>query len=423
MEGKNGLMTHGNIAKQLIVFAIPLLVGNLFQQLYNTVDSIVVGNFIGDQALAAVNSSGPIIDMLVSFFMGLSLGAGVLISNYFGAQDCQGVKEGVHTAMALALVSSLITTIVGVIFTPIILKWVRVDSSVIGQSIIYLRIYFLGVIGLIIYNMISGILRAVGDSKYPLYFLVVSSIVNIILDLVFVVIFKMGIAGVAIATTIAQITSALLSIDILKKTAKIGMPSAMQNAVVSFSNIIMQSNINVFGAYAMAGTGSYTKIDGFAILPVLSFAMALTTFVGQNKGAQEYERIKKGARIGTLISCGIILTLTIIIVFTTPYLLRIFSSNSQVIEYGRTMMLCIAPGYLFLTLSQCICGVLRGVGRTNIPMFVLIGCWCIFRVIWVTVTTNIFHNIVFVNLGWPVSWIFSSLVLGIYYYKANWLYD
>lgn len=444
MEGKNGLMTHGNIAKQLIVFAIPLLVGNLFQQLYNTVDSIVVGNFIGDQALAAVNSSGPIIDMLVSFFMGLSLGAGVLISNYFGAQDCQGVKEGVHTAMALALVSSLITTIVGVIFTPIILKWVRVDSSVIGQSIIYLRIYFLGVIGLIIYNMISGILRAVGDSKYPLYFLVVSSIVNIILDLVFVVIFKMGIAGVAIATTIAQITSAILSIyilvrskemyklelqqihfypDILKKTAKIGMPSAMQNAVVSFSNIIMQSNINVFGAYAMAGTGSYTKIDGFAILPVLSFAMALTTFVGQNKGAQEYERIKKGARIGTLISCGIILTLTIIIVFTTPYLLRIFSSNSQVIEYGRTMMLCIAPGYLFLTLSQCICGVLRGVGRTNIPMFVLIGCWCIFRVIWVTVTTNIFHNIVFVNLGWPVSWIFSSLVLGIYYYKANWLYD
>ena len=186
MEGKNGLMTHGNIAKQLIVFAIPLLVGNLFQQLYNTVDSIVVGNFIGDQALAAVNSSGPIIDMLVSFFMGLSLGAGVLISNYFGAQDCQGVKEGVHTAMALAIFSSLITTIVGVIFTPIILKWVRVDSSVIGQSIIY----FLGVIGLIIYNMISGILRAVGDSKYPLYFLVVSSIVNIILDLVFVVIFK-----------------------------------------------------------------------------------------------------------------------------------------------------------------------------------------------------------------------------------------
>lgn len=179
----------------------------------------------------------------------------------------------------------------------------------------------------------------------------------------------------------------------------------------------------MFGAYAMAGTGSYTKIDGFAILPVLSFAMALTTFVGQNKGAQEYERIKKGARIGTLISCGIILTLTIIIVFTTPYLLRIFSSNSQVIEYGRTMMLCIAPGYLFLTLSQCICGVLRGVGRTNIPMFVLIGCWCIFRVIWVTVTTNIFHNIVFVNLGWSVSWIFSSLVLGIYYYKANWLYD
>lgn len=444
MEGRKGLMTQGNIAKQLVMFAIPLLIGNLFQQLYNTVDSIVVGNFIGDNALAAVNSSGPIIDLLVSFFMGLSLGASVLISNYFGAQDKQNVKKSVHTAMALALVSSIVVTIIGVLFTPLILSWVRVDQGVIGQSIIYLRIYFLGIIGLIIYNMISAILRAVGDSKHPLYFLIVSSIVNIGLDLLFVIVFKMGIAGVGIATTIAQIVSAILSIhilmkskeiyklelrqigfypEILKKTIKVGMPSAMQNGVVSFSNIIMQSNINAFGAYAMAGNGSYAKIDGFAILPVLSFAMALTTFVGQNKGAQEYTRIKQGARIGTLISCGIILTLTVVIVFSAPYLLQVFSSNPKVIEYGKIMMFCVTPGYLFLTLSQCICGVLRGVGRTNVPMFVLIGCWCVFRVIWVMITTNIFHNIIFVNLGWPISWLLSTIVLIVYYYKANWLYD
>lgn len=305
MKGNNGLMTQGNIAKQLVWFAIPLLIGNLFQQLYNTVDSIVVGNFIGDNALAAVNSSGSIIDLLVSFFMGLSLGGSVLISNYFGAQDKIGVKKSVHTAMALALVSSIIVTVIGVVLTPTILQLVKVDSQVIDQSIIYLRIYFLGITGLIIYNMVSAILRAVGDSKHPLYFLIVSSIVNIILDLVFVVVFKMGIAGVAIATTIAQIFSAILSIfilmkstemykltlrqikfypDVLRKTVKIGLPSAMQNGVVSFSNIIMQTNINVFGTYAMAGSGSYTKIDGFAILPVISFAMALTTFVGQNKG-------------------------------------------------------------------------------------------------------------------------------------------
>lgn len=444
MKGNNGLMTQGNIAKQLVWFAIPLLIGNLFQQLYNTVDSIVVGNFIGDNALAAVNSSGSIIDLLVSFFMGLSLGGSVLISNYFGAQDKIGVKKSVHTAMALALVSSVIVTIIGVVFTPMILKLVKVDSQVIDQSIIYLRIYFLGIIGLIIYNMVSAILRAVGDSKHPLYFLIVSSIVNIVLDLIFVVVFKMGIAGVAIATTIAQIFSAILSIyilmksteiyklelrqikfypDVLRKTIKIGMPSAMQNGVVSFSNIIMQTNINVFGAYAMAGSGSYTKIDGFAILPVISFAMALTTFVGQNKGAQEYERIKKGARIGTMISCGIIISLSIVILFGAPYLLGIFSSNQEVIEYGKKMMICVVPGYLFLTLSQCICGVLRGVGRTNVPMFVLIGCWCVFRVAWVTITTDIFHNIIFVNLGWPISWLLSTIILVIYYRKANWLYD
>lgn len=444
MKGNNGLMTQGNIAKQLVWFAIPLLIGNLFQQLYNTVDSIVVGNFIGDNALAAVNSSGSIIDLLVSFFMGLSLGGSVLISNYFGAQDKIGVEKSVHTAMALALVSSIIVTVIGVVLTPTILQLVKVDSQVIDQSIIYLRIYFLGITGLIIYNMVSAILRAVGDSKHPLYFLIVSSIVNIILDLVFVVVFKMGIAGVAIATTIAQIFSAILSIyilmkstemykltlrqikfypDVLRKTVKIGLPSAMQNGVVSFSNIIMQTNINVFGAYAMAGSGSYTKIDGFAILPVISFAMALTTFVGQNKGAQEYERIKKGARIGTMISCGIIITLSLVILFGAPYLLGIFSSNPEVIEYGKKMMICVVPGYLFLTLSQCICGVLRGVGRTNVPMFVLIGCWCVFRVAWVMITTDIFHNIIFVNLGWPISWVLSTIILVIYYRKANWLYD
>ena len=212
MGKNNGLMIKGNIWKQLVIFAIPLLIGNLFQQLYNTVDSVVVGNFIGDQALAAVNSSGPIIDMLVSFFTGLSLGSGVLISNYYGGQDRQGVFCSVHTAMALGIVFSLFATIVGIIFTPSILTLVKVDPSVINQSIVYLRIYFLGVSGLIIYNMVSGILRAVGDSRHPLYFLIVSSFINVVLDLLFVIVFKMGIAGVAIATSIAQVASAILSI-------------------------------------------------------------------------------------------------------------------------------------------------------------------------------------------------------------------
>lgn len=444
MNENNGLMTQGSIAKQLILFAIPLLIGNMFQQLYNTVDSIVVGNFIGDQALAAVNSSGPIIDMLVSFFAGLSLGAGVLISNYFGAQEKENVFCSVHSAMALGIVASIFATVVGVVFTPTILNWVKVDPDIVKHSITYLRIYFLGVSGLIIYNMVSGILRAVGDSKHPLYFLIVSSFINIVLDLLFVVVFKMGIAGVAIATSIAQVASAILSIYVLvtskemyrlevkkinfypyflKKSIKIGMPSALQNAVVSFSNIIMQTNINIFGAYAMAGSGSYTKIDGFAILPVLSLSMALTTFVGQNKGAKDYKRIKRGAKIGILISCAVILGLSVIVILATPYLLKIFSTNVNVISYGTLMMQCLAPGYLFLTVSQAVCGILRGVGKTSIPMIVLIGCWCVFRVIWVTITANVYHNIMFVYLGWPISWVLSTVILLIYYYKANWLQE
>lgn len=444
MEKNNGLMIKGNIWKQLVIFAIPLLIGNLFQQLYNTVDSVVVGNFIGDQALAAVNSSGPIIDMLVSFFTGLSLGSGVLISNYYGGQDRQGVFCSVHTAMALGIVFSLFATIVGIIFTPSILTLVKVDPSVINQSIVYLRIYFLGVSGLIIYNMVSGILRAVGDSRHPLYFLIVSSFINVVLDLLFVIVFKMGIVGVAIATSIAQVASAILSIyilittveiyrlqprkirfywDFLKRTIEIGLPSALQNAVVSFSNIIMQTNINVFGAYAMAGSGSYTKIDGFVILPVISMSMALTTFVGQNKGANNYQRIKKGARTGILISCGIIVVLSVGIIFTTPYLLHFFSSNTEVINYGLIMMKCLVPGYIFLTLSQAICGILRGVGKTKIPMIVLIGCWCLFRVLWVMITVRLFHNIVYVNLGWPVSWVLSTIILLVYYYKVDWIKD
>ena len=444
MEKNNGLMIKGNIWKQLVIFAIPLLIGNLFQQLYNTVDSVVVGNFIGDQALAAVNSSGPIIDMLVSFFTGLSLGSGVLISNYYGGQDRQGVFCSVHTAMALGIVFSLFATIVGIIFTPSILTLVKVDPSVINQSIVYLRLYFLGVSGLIIYNMVSGILRAVGDSRHPLYFLIVSSFINVVLDLLFVIVFKMGIVGVAIATSIAQVASAILSIyilittveiyrlqprkirfywDFLKRTIEIGLPSALQNAVVSFSNIIMQTNINVFGAYAMAGSGSYTKIDGFVILPVISMSMALTTFVGQNKGANNYQRIKKGARTGILISCGIIVVLSVGIIFTTPYLLHFFSSNTEVINYGLIMMKCLVPGYIFLTLSQAICGILRGVGKTKIPMIVLIGCWCLFRVLWVMITVRLFHNIVYVNLGWPVSWVLSTIILLVYYYKVDWIKD
>lgn len=440
---QKGLMTSGNIWKELLLFSIPLVIGNLFQQLYNTVDSIVVGNFIGDNALASVNSSGSIINLLVSFFMGLSLGAGVVISNYFGARNEEGVQKAIHTSMALTLVSGLIATILGVLFTPMILKAVNVDPEVMGNSVLYLRVYFLGISGLIIYNMGSGMLRAVGDSKSPLYFLIVSSITNIVLDLLFVAVFKMGIAGVALATIIAQFASASLVVyklthtkEIYKltlnkirfhketflKMIKIGLPSAFQNAIVSLSNVVVQANINSFGKVAMAGAGSYMKVDGFAILPVMSFSMALTTFVGQNMGAKQYNRVKKGAMAGIVMSCITSGVISLLLVIFAPQVMMIFSKNPQVIEIGKTMMFCVVPGYLLLAVSHCLAGVMRGAGLTKIPMFVMIFCWCICRVIWISITVSIFHDIKFVFMGWPVTWLLSAIILIIYYKKANWLY-
>lgn len=443
MKNKNnGLMIEGNILKQLLLFSIPLILGNLFQQLYNTIDSIVVGNYIGDSALAAVNSSGAIIDLIVSFFMGLSVGAGVVISNHYGAQNNQSVEDSVHTAMALTIVCGIITTLIGVLFTPYILNLVHVAPEVMDNSVLYLKLYFSGIIGLVTYNMGSGILRAIGDSKTPLYFLIISSITNIILDILFVSQFKMGIAGVAYATIIAQFLSATLVIiklmkanasyklhlkkirfhkEFLYRMIQIGIPGAIQNAIVSVSNVVVQANINSFGKYAMAGAGSYMKIDGFAILPVMSFSMALTTFTGQNAGASKFDRVKKGAKIGILLSLCTTLIISIILLLFAPEILTIFSKNSEVIRYGKLMMNCVLPGYMLLAISQCIAGVLRGVGLTKVPMFIMVLCWCICRIIWIIVMVHLFNNISFVFLGWPITWLLSTVLFVIYYRKVNWL--
>lgn len=439
---QKGLMTEGSIFKQILYFSIPLIIGNLFQQLYNTVDSIVVGNFIGDNALAAVNSSGAIVQLLISFFMGLSMGGGVTISNYFGARNREGVHKAVHTTFALSVLSGVLATIIGVVFTPAILKLVNVDPDVMADSVLYLRIYFMGILGLIVYNMCSGMLRAVGDSRHPLYFLIVSSVINVVLDILFVAVFNLGIAGVAYATLIAQFASAILSIrqlmradqmyklelkkvrfhmDILKKIIKIGLPSALQNAIVSFSNVVVQANINSFGKEAMAGAGSYMKVDGFALMPVMSFSMALTTFVGQNIGAKEFERVKKGTKIGVLMSCTTILIISMILLVFAPQVMSIFSSNPNVIAVGKTMMYSVVPGYLFVAISHALAGVLRGAGLTKIPMYVMVVCWCICRVIWITVTVKLFNDIRFVFLGWPVTWVLSATVLIVYYKCSNWL--
>lgn len=440
---KKGLMTEGVIWKELLFFSIPLLLGNLFQQLYNTVDSIIVGNFCGKNALAAVGSSNPIINLLVSFFMGLSIGAGVIISRYFGARDQEKLHDAVHTSIALTLATGLFMTIFGYLASPLVLELVGTPAKVMDNSVLYLQVYFLGILGVMLYNMGSGILRAIGDSKNPLYFLIISSLTNIVLDLLFVVTFDMGIAGAAWATLISQCLSAVLTMillvrskaeyrvilkdikmkkDMLISIIRIGLPSGIQNAIVSFSNVIVQKNINSFGASAMAGCGSYTKIDGFAILPVMSFSMAMTTFVGQNMGAKKYDRVKQGAKTGMIMSCSITAAIALILFLFAPNILRIFSADEKVLYYGILMMRTVVPGYLFLAISHALSGVIRGAGLTTVPMIVMVCCWCFLRMAWILSMMPIFHDIRVVFWGYTLTWLASCICMYAYYKKAHWLY-
>lgn len=435
-------MTEGVIWKEILLFSIPLLLGNLFQQLYNAVDSVVVGNYIGAQALAAVGSSAPVINLLVSFFMGLAVGAGVIISRYFGARKKEELHIAVHTSLALTFAAGLVMTLIGVLISPYVLQWVGTPSDVMESSVLYLRIYFLGILSVMVYNMGSGILRAVGDSRNPLYFLIVSSVTNIILDMLFVIVFHMGIAGVGWATLIAQTISAVLTMLLLMRTkeeyqvklkhirfhkhmlyeiVRLGLPSGLQNAIVSFSNVIVQSNINAFGSLAMAGCGSYTKIDGFAILPVMSYSMALTTFTGQNMGAKKYDRVKQGAKTGILMSVITIVCISALLLMLGPNVLAIFSSDPTVINYGLYMMHVLAPGYIFLAISHAFNGIIRGAGITTVPMIVMVTCWCGLRMAWILTSVPLFHDIGVVFMGWPLTWIASALWLFLYYRKGSWM--
>lgn len=442
MKENRGLMTEGVIWKQLLLFALPLLLGNLFQQFYNTVDSIVVGNYIGANALASVGASTPIVNLMVGMFTGLGTGAGVVIAQFFGAKDHKGVHDGVHTTIALCIVSGLVMAVVGVGLSPTILRLLDTPAEIMEGSVTYLQIYFMGVMALMIYNMGSGILRAVGDSRTPLYFLMVSSVVNILLDLLFVIKIQMGVAGVAWATLIAQAISACLVLirlmtstesyklivkdirfhkKVLLETVRIGLPGGIQNAVISFSNLIVQYNINSFGAAAVAGCSAYTKIDGFAILPVMSFSMAITTFTGQNIGAKNYDRVRKGAKTCLVIALAVTLTLSGGLYLFGEKLLRVFSSDQQVLSYAVQMMHFLVPGYVCLATAHTYCGVVRGAGISMVPMLALVGNMCVLRVIWISLAMPVFHNIIVVFLGYSLTWLTSALTMMIYYHRSGWL--
>lgn len=441
MKKNQMLMTSGSIWKQMLLFAFPVFLGNLFQQLYNTADSLIVGNFLGSSSLAAVTSCGELIFLMTGLFQGIAVGAGVVIAHYFGAKDTKNMQNAIHTLVAYGLIFGAFLTVFGYFFAPTILRWMGTPKNVISLSSTYLQIYFLGTLGMIMYNVCVGILQSVGDSKHPLYFLIASSVVNVILDLFFVAVLHMNVEGAALATILSQFLSAILCLYLLlttqeshqihiskikihadmgKEILKMGIPTGVQNCIISISNVVVQSNINTFGSLAMAGIGTYQKIEGFAFLPITSFMMALTTFVSQNRGAKEYERARKGARFG--LTCTVLLAEGIgllIAVFAQP-LMRCFNQNPQVIQYGVNRAHYATILFFLLAYSHGVSAVLRGVGKSMVPMVVMLVCWCFVRVTLLTALNIMFHNILFVYLIYPFTWTLSSIVFFLYYRKINW---
>ena len=434
-------MTEGSIFRHLVMFALPLLIGNIFQQLYNTVDTWVVGNYVSNEAFSAVGSVGPIINTLIGFFSGLSSGASAVISQYYGAKRYDKVKEAVHTSIVMTLIMGVVFTAIGILMTPAMLELMKTPDEVMLESRAYLVVYFAGIMGLMVYNMGSGILRAVGDSKRPFYFLVVSAIVNIVLDLLFVLVFKMGVEGVAYATIIAQGISALLVIiallrtdtcikiilkelrlnfEVLGKIIGIGIPAALQMALTAFSNVFVQSYINYFGPDCMSGWTAYMKIDQLALLPMQSLALAATTFVGQNVGKNDVDRAKKGATCAVLMSVGITVMLMIPIMIFAPGLVSFFNSKPAVVRYGTEILRAQSPFYVLCCVNQIYAGALRGSGKSKVPMIIMLFSFVAFRQAYLYIMANYISNeIIPIALAYPAGWLVASILIFIYYKRTK----
>ena len=439
---KTTIMTEGSIWKKLLMYSIPLILGNLFQQLYNTVDSIIVGNYIGSEALAAVGSSGSIINLLIGFCVGASAGAGVVIAQFFGAQDKEGVRKAVHTTLAIAIAAGVVMTVVGILLVPFLLRAMGTPEEVFGQAVTYLQVYFGGIFFSVIYNMSAGVLNAVGNSRRSLIYLMIAAVSNIFLDLLLVVVLKMGIVGAALATDISQLLSCIFILLFLtrsqeiyrvclreirfyermpSKIIKIGLPTGIQHVVISFSNVLVQSSVNSFGAAAMAGFAAYIKIDGFNILPVMSFSTAATTFTGQNIGAGKYDRVKRGMYVS--LAMGIIYTIAtgILLLIFAPQVIGVFTDNQEVVTYGVYIMKFFCPFYWSLAILHVLSGTIRGTGHTLEPMLVILFSLCVFRVIWITAALSIAHQFSYVMVVYPLSWMIGMILILLYAWKGRWM--
>lgn len=442
-EKKNTvLMTEGGIFKNLLFFATPLILGNLLQQMYNAVDSIIVGNYVGSNALAAVGAGASLIYLLIAFSLGASVGAGVIVSQYLGAKEKEGVHKAVHTALAISIILGLILTAGGILFSRKLLVMMNTPAEILDDAACYLRIYSYGLIFNVVYNMAAGILNAAGNSRRSLMYLAAAAVVNIFMDLLLIAGLKIGVAGAAIATNFSQAISCILalwflfrvpadyrislkSLRIHKAMAlriiQIGLPTGIQNMVISFSNILIQASINQYGATAVAGFSAYLKIDGFNILPVLSFSMAITTFIGQNYGAGKYDRMKKGMWVTLLM--GIVYTvLTGILLLTfSGQIMRLFSEDVGVIAYGQTAMRYFCPFYWILAILHSLAGTVRGTGKSIPPMVVLLVSLCLFRIVWIQLVLPYYTSIEGIFILYPVSWLVGAVLMIFYTWKGKWI--
>lgn len=437
-------LTEGPIWKAMLLFALPVFLGNVFQQFYNAFDSWCVGNFISDEALAAVSSSGNLIFLMVSFFNGVAMGAGVVIARYYGAKNYEAMSKAIHTAIAFGLCTGTALTIAGVSLTPTILGWMGTPEDVLPNSIDYFRYYFCGAIFTVMYNIFVGILHAVGDSRHPLYYLIFSTFVNVVLDLLFVAVLQWGVGSAAVATTISQGISALLCLLHLLRTnapyrvelrkvrfdrqslvdiVRYGLPSGVQNSVIALANVVVQTNINSFGKSAMAGCGAYSKLEGFAFLPVTCFTQALSTFTGQNLGARKHDRVKKGVVFGIVCSVTMAELIGVLSYLFAPELVSLFTDSPESIDFGTRHMQTICLFYCLLAFSHCIAGIMRGAGKATVPMFTMLACWCLLRVTYITIAVKFVNELTTISWAYPLTWTCSSIVFLIYFLKADWIHN
>lgn len=439
---KENSITEGVIWKQLLIFFFPILIGTFFQQLYNTVDTIIVGQYVGKGALAAVGTTGTIINLLVGFFVGIASGATVIISQFFGGGDGRNVSKAVHTSIALALVGGVIMTVLGLCTSRVSLELLGVPEDVMDDALTYLNIYYSGMIACMIYNVGTGVLRAIGDSKMPLYVLIVCCLVNIVLDLLFVVGFHWDVFGVALATVISQVVSAVLIMlrllltnesyrveikkirfhwSIFKDVIRIGLPSGVQSMMYSLSNLVIQASINSFGTDAIASWAAIGKIDGFIWMVMTAFGIAITTFAGQNFGAAKYDRIRKGTRVCLGMTLGTTVVLSAVVIIFGEQLLRFFTGDEAVIAIGVDFFSILAPAYFIFTFIEILSGTIRGAGEAFQPMMISVFGICGLRILWVTFAVPLNHTMQMVALNYPVTWIVTAAVFVIYYLRMNWL--